>query len=483
LIKKSLQILIDIVRPAEDPDLSEELDRHAIIGLRAIAGLSLAWSLFTMLTQQSWLPEIPSLFGLHYPVPILVIGLATLALSLWPGLPHPRCVGLTVGYLIVLEEIWSALHLGIDTIEAAYFIPRIVIMVMLVILAALPLRPLHTLTLGGLVTSSYVAIAYATGNGGAESTAASYLIAINVTFMATALSAVTYHGLVSFYRARRTSQESFEELKRVQAQLLVAKNAASQMRFAAALSHELNSPIAALSSALDTMLLAAEKERKQPDGAERFRSVFDAAARSGIQSSQRLRALVERMKRLSNLDRAEERWVDFNALVNDIVALLKPELSHRIDLDLDFSPIEPVKCRPQQVGAVLTNLVRNAAESMDGQGTIRVRTYMANGEAVVEVRDSGRGIPEEKRQGIFDPEFKVEGERVSTTNWGLFMSRGIIAEHGGRLDIESAEHQGTTAVLSLPVDPVDIDKVVASPSQVPGFQHRLSALTITPVPV
>jgi signal transduction histidine kinase len=353
--------------------------------------------------------------------------------------------------LIVLEEIWSAHHLGVDKVEAEFFIPRVVIMVLLVILAALPLKPLHTLVLGGLITLSYWATPSVSGiEYGA--TTATLLIVINVSLMATGLSAVTYHGLVSTFRARQAAQESFDELKRVQAQLLVTKNASSQMRFAAALSHELNSPIAALSSALDTMTLAAEKERKEPEKAERFRSVFESAAQSGIQSTHRLRALVERMKRLSNLDRAEEQLVDFNALVNDILGLLRPELAHHIDLELDFSPIEPVKCRPQQVGAVLTNLVRNAADAMDGRGTIQIRTYMADGEVFVEVRDTGKGIPAEKTGRIFDPEFKVEGQRVSTTNWGLFMSRGIIAEHGGRLNIESVEDQGTLVTLSLPVE-------------------------------
>lgn len=446
---KGVGWLINIIYPTEDPALSKEMDRRAIIGLRAIAGVSLAWSLFAFFTHQSSLPQIPTLFGLEYPVPILVVGLATLALSFWPRLPYPRCVGLAVGHLIVLEEIWSTHHLGVNPVEAAYFIPRVVIMVMLVVLAALPLKPLHTLVLGGLILLSYWAMPSLSGIGSGSTTTA---LLILVSLMATGLSAVTYHGLVSLYLARRAVQESFDELKRVQAQLLVTKNASSQMRLAAALSHELNSPIAALSSALDTMTLAAEKERREPEGAERFRSVFDAAAQSGIQSSHRLRALVERMKRLSNLDRAEEQYVDFNALVNDIVGLLRPELTHRPDLELDFSPMEPVKCRPQQVGAVLTNLVRNAAEAIEQRGTIRIRTYMAKGEAVIEVRDTGKGIPADKTGRIFDPEFKVEGQRVSTTNWGLFMSRGVIAEHGGRLDIESVEDQGTVATLSLPVD-------------------------------
>jgi signal transduction histidine kinase len=449
--KKSLQWIADVVRPDEEPELSEELDRRAVIGLRAIAGLSLSWSLFTLLAQQSSLPRIKNIFGLDYPLPILVIGLATLALSFWPRLPYPRCVGLAIGYLIVIEEMWSAHHLGVDSVEAEFFIPRVVIMVLLVILAALPLKPLHTMVLGALITLSYWAMPWVLGIEAAATTA-TLLIVINASLMATGLSAVTYHGLASSYMARRTAQVSFDELKRVQAQLLVAKNASSQMRFAAALSHELNSPVAALSSAFDTMTLAAEKERKEPENAARFRSVFETAAQSGIQSTHRLRALVERMKRLSNLDRAEEQLVDLNALVNDIVSLLKPELAHRTDVALDFSPMEPVKCRPQQVGAVLTNLVRNAAEAMDDRGTIHIHTYMAGGEAVIEVTDTGKGIPAEKTERIFDPDFKVEGQRVSTTNWGLFMSRGIIAEHGGRLDIESVEDQGTTATLYLPVD-------------------------------
>ena len=69
----------------------------------------------------------------------------------------------------------------------------------------------------------------------------------------------------------------------------------------------------------------------------------------------------------------------------------------------------------------------------------------------MKVLDNGKGIPHERLVHLFDPVFHVEGGRVSTTNWGLFISRSIISEHGGHIDIESAEGKGTMASISLPM--------------------------------
>ena len=67
------------------------------------------------------------------------------------------------------------------------------------------------------------------------------------------------------------------------------------------------------------------------------------------------------------------------------------------------------------------------------------------------VRDNGRGIPPAQLEHLFEPAFCVEGSRVATSNWGLFVSRGIISDHGGHLDIDSTEGEGTTATIQLPL--------------------------------
>ena len=163
---------------------------------------------------------------------------------------------------------------------------------------------------------------------------------------------------------------------------------------------------------------------------------------------------MDRMKQLTNLDRAEEQMVDLNELWSSSVNLLQGELDPKANVLLVLKPLPRVKCKPQQMSAVFANLLRNSADSMDRRGTIQITSDQQGSEVVLEVRDDGRGIAPERLSRLFDPTFRVEGQRVSTTNWGLFISRSIIAEHGGQIEIDSAEGRGTTARISLPIETI-----------------------------
>jgi Signal transduction histidine kinase len=68
----------------------------------------------------------------------------------------------------------------------------------------------------------------------------------------------------------------------------------------------------------------------------------------------------------------------------------------------------------------------------------------------VEVTDNGSGLPPEALENIFDPGFRVTGDRVSTGNWGMFSSRQIVREHGGEISIVSTAGSGTRVKMSLP---------------------------------
>jgi signal transduction histidine kinase len=181
------------------------------------------------------------------------------------------------------------------------------------------------------------------------------------------------------------------------------------------------------------------------------KQAVEEATRSGRASYGRLTAIAQRMRNLTNLDRAEERLVDLNDLCSDTVEFLSSELGNaRVEMQL--APLPKIKCRPQQIGAVLANLVRNASSAVqkNGDGRIDVVSLADPARVVVEVKDNGRGIESERLATLFEPAFRVDGGRVATTNWGLFISRSIANEHGGSLEIESSPGRGTTARLSLP---------------------------------
>ena len=183
-----------------------------------------------------------------------------------------------------------------------------------------------------------------------------------------------------------------------------------------------------------------------------MKDVIYGASDSARQSIERLMRIVERMKQLTNLDRAEEQMVDLNELWSSSVDLLRGELDPKANVLLELNSLPRLKCKPQQMSAVFTNLLRNAANSMDRRGTIQITSDRRGSEIVLEVRDDGRGISPDRLSLLFDPTFRVEGQRVSTTNWGLFVSRSIVAEHGGQIEIESTEGRGTTARISLPIE-------------------------------
>jgi signal transduction histidine kinase len=201
------------------------------------------------------------------------------------------------------------------------------------------------------------------------------------------------------------------------------------------------------------MVLALDKWRERPEEWERFEGALTDAARAGRQSLNRLKNTVERMKHLTNLDRAEFQLIDLNELWIDTVAHLQHELEPRADVQMHFSPLPRVEIRPQQISTVFSNLLRNAAAAFETHGTIRLRSSRRRDSIVFEVEDDGRGIPPDKLERLFDLDFQIKGGIVSTTNWGLFVSRSIVAEHGGNLELESTEGKGTLARIRLPVSP------------------------------
>ena len=431
-----------------DRRFREELERLSVIGCRVIAGVCVGGPLFGLISSFTWAPGVRDFFSVATAVAILLMGLLTLALSFWQKVrPYARALGIANGFMVFLFNTFS----GAGLENAVYLFPANIMMIVLVGVAALPVKPLHMMGLGLLMSASVVALSPILGVQELEKLPALMAMVLQIVLISTVLTAVVYHQRVTAYRARRAAQESFEELRQAQSKLLMSENAASQGRFAAAVSHELNSPIGALSSALDTLLLAFEKMQANPERASGLREVVAGATSSAQQSSRRLVETVERMKHLTNLDRAEEQMVDLNELWTSTAALLHGELEHQAEVTLDLNPLPRLKCRPQQMSAVFSNLLRNSASSMEKKGTIRILSDRRGGEVVLEIQDDGRGIPPERLPHLFDPSFRVEGGRVAAANWGLFISRSIITEHGGRIEIDSLEGRGTTAKISLPV--------------------------------
>jgi signal transduction histidine kinase len=245
--------------------------------------------------------------------------------------------------------------------------------------------------------------------------------------------------------------QAAEVLRRAEAKVLLSEYGASIGRFAAALSHELNSPIGALKSALQAFNTLAGKKAVLPPERRNELEALEATLRSNaIESVERLHQIVLRMQRFSNLDRHEILPVDLNSLLQDVVNILKAGVKGDVHLELDFQPLPSVSLRPQHMSAVFSNLLHSAIEGLSSGDRVRLATRQSYSQVEVTVEDNGKGLSAEELANIFDPAFKVKDGRVSTGNWGLFSSRQIVREHGGDIEIQSTPGKGTTVRVILP---------------------------------
>jgi signal transduction histidine kinase len=440
----------------EEPRFREEIDRLAVIGARAIAVVCIGAPIFVYAVGVALLPGLPTLSLVVADLVGLLMGAGALAVSFWkPIRRYARWLGFVLGATTAVAQTigmtstasfhWEVLQ----TTPEAHF-PTTFAIVILIGVAVLPLRPFHTLVLGLVMLGLFATVIYARhGLAGFEGWALFPLILSSLMLViALGLTAVMYQVRASAFLAKLRAEESFHELQKAQASLLLERTAAFQSRFAATLSHELNTPLGSLASAFETLARLVEEAQLDP---RRERSVQEAI-RSGRLSYGRLNTIAQRMRNLTNLDRAEERLVDLNALCSDTVEFLGPELGNA-KVEMHLSPLPRIKCRPQQIGAVLANLVRNASSAVGAKadGRIEVVSQSDLARVVVEVKDNGPGIEAERLQTLFEPAFRVDGGRVATTNWGLFISRSILSEHSGSLEIESSPGLGTTARVSLPL--------------------------------
>jgi signal transduction histidine kinase len=155
-------------------------------------------------------------------------------------------------------------------------------------------------------------------------------------------------------------------------------------------------------------------------------------------STNRISALVGAAKQYSQLDRAPYRVIDVHELLDSTLLMLSRKLGDGITVVKDYDRSLPqIPVYAAELNQVWTNLIDNAVSAMGGQGTLTVRTGLDRDRVLVEIGDTGSGVPPEIRERIFEPFFttKAVGEG---TGLGLDISwRIIVNKHHGDLEVES----------------------------------------------
>ena len=440
-----------------DAGFRREIERLSRNALRIIGAAQICISAFMVLARFLLTPESATLpLRFRQAASIVALGLLNIAVSRIGWLERwARLLALVSGFATAAILIWSSMVIMSQSTNPNDFIPGQITLVLLIAVTIIPLWPTQTLALGLAIGVDYFISATI-----AERTLLSglgpddnYLLFITMlTLLSTAITAVLYAQRWSNYQILKQTVEASDALREVQTRVVMTESATSISRLAAAVSHEMNNPLGALMSGVDTLLLLAAKQATcEPSESARLVKVQSEVRRTVVESAQRLRQLMARMQRFTNLDQAEFQSADLNELLKDVAALVDPTLKQDRHVELQLHPIPPVVCRPQQLSIVFSSLVDNAMHAVNGDGRVLISTREQNSQVEVQIEDNGRGVNPDELQHIFDPDFRAAGGRMSAVNWSMFNSRQIVREHGGDIQITSSQGQGTRVVVMLPV--------------------------------
>jgi signal transduction histidine kinase len=232
----------------------------------------------------------------------------------------------------------------------------------------------------------------------------------------------------------------------LETQLSQAEKMSSIGLLAAGVAHEVNTPLAVISS-------YAQMMAKQINGDEKLAALMDKITRQTFRASE----IVNNLLNFSRTSATEFSDINLNKIITETLALLEHQLkTSRIKVETDFHDDLPtIHGNAGKLQQVFLNLFLNAKDAMAGSGgTLRVATN--NGAAVhVSISDTGTGIAPEHIHKIYDPFFTTknaprEGQSRGT-GLGLSVTYGIIQEHAGKIRVESRPGQGTQFDLEFPL--------------------------------
>ncbi len=261
---------------------------------------------------------------------------------------------------------------------------------------------------------------------------------------------------------RRTAElnAALEDLQAAQARLVQQEKMASLGQLTAGIAHEIKNPLNFVTNFAGLSVELVDELDETDDEAERADLLADLRTNAEkIQShGRRADAIVRAMMAHARSGGGDRRPVAVDTLVSEYADLawhgLKARRPHaRVDLRRELGAVGvEVQASPQEIGRVLINLLDNAFDAVAGREapTVTVATRRTDGGVQIRVSDNGPGIPEAERGRVFEPFYttKPTGEG---TGLGLSLAHDVVAQgHGGTLEVEGAEGEGATFVVTLP---------------------------------
>ncbi len=237
-------------------------------------------------------------------------------------------------------------------------------------------------------------------------------------------------------------KRALKELQDTQLKLINSEKMASLGQLVAGVAHEINTPVASIKSnnEIATKLISRLEDKDVAELLQEINTIDKEAIA-------RINRLVVSLRKFVRLDEAELQEADINNEIDLTLDLIRHETKNRITVVKNYGKIPPVKCYPNMLNQVFMNILVNATQAIEGDGTITIDTDFQNGNLIVKIKDTGCGIKEPEK--IFFAGYTTKGVGVGT-GLGLAISQKIIEKHNGKIEVNSKINQGSEFVITIP---------------------------------
>jgi len=264
-----------------------------------------------------------------------------------------------------------------------------------------------------------------------------------------------------------------EELILSESQLIQSEKMASIGVLAAGVAHEINNPLGFVKSNLDilqeylTDIQKHHQEMNNQPSAESSQEWRETLAKKydiefiledipslleiSIGGIERITEIVKSLKTFARIEDSTKSKTDINEGLSATLTMVQNELKYNCVVHTDLSPLPIIDAFPSKLNQVFMNLLINAGQSITESGEIFIRTFKKDSDIVIEIKDTGSGIPENVLPHIFTPFFtsKPVGEG---TGLGLSITHGIMKQHDGRIEVVSEEGKGSCFSVIIPFE-------------------------------
>jgi len=282
-------------------------------------------------------------------------------------------------------------------------------------------------------------------------------------------------------------EATLARLEETQAQMMHSEKMASIGQLAAGVAHEINNPTGFVSSNLKTL---GDYQQDMSGLIEKYQHIIrsietsnsadqiDPAIKEAVsearyyeqdidinyilgdideliddckEGTERIKKIVTDLKDFAHPGEDKLKSVDINHGLSPTLNVVNNEIKYKAVVETEYGDIPTVHAYPQQLNQVFMNILVNAAQAIDSNGRITIKTQAKNGHVEVLISDTGCGIAKEHLSRIFDPFFTTK-EVGKGTGLGMNIAYNIIKKHNGAIDVQSEVGKGTTFKISLPVE-------------------------------